>query len=215
MANPLRSISLLIATLTACAAFAADKTPPKKKEKDPPLKAQVLDFFRGRLEALWRETQRPDVVDAVLAAGFDDLTRTQLRLGALGSWVGRPDFASLAGTFKRVVNIVEKQAKDITEAPVDPSRLVDAAEKTLAAEVSSVRDAVARALKADDFAGALARVAPLKGPVDAFFDQVMVMAEDRQLRENRVRLLMEIRALFATVADFTRIQGEAGEGRSP
>ena len=185
----------------------------KKKDKEPPLKVQVLDFFRGRLEALWQQTHRADVVDAVLAAGFDDLARTQLRLNAMSALVGRPDFAPLASTFKRVANIVEKQAKDITRAPVDLGRLVDAAEKTLAAEVGRARETVQAALAANDFGEALARVAPLKAPVDAFFEQVMVMADDRALRENRVRLLMEIGALFSTVADFSRIQGEGGDGR--
>lgn len=185
----------------------------KKKDKEPPLKAQVLDFFRGRLEALWQLSHRPDVIDAVLAVGFDDLARTQLRLAAMSALVGRPDFAPLASTFKRVANIVEKQAKGITRAPVEAGRLVDAAEKSLAAEVGRVRETVHEALSADDFSGALARVAPLKAPVDTFFEKVMVMTDDQPLRENRVRLLMEIAALFGTVADFSRIQGDGGEGR--
>lgn len=181
----------------------------KKKPGEAPVKDQVLDFFRGRLESLWRETYRADVVEAVLAAGFDDLVATQKRLEALNAQVARPDFAALAGTFKRVANIVEKQAKDVTAAPVDEQRLTDDAEKALYAAVSKVRDAVRAELQADDYGTALANVAPLKGPVDTFFDKVMVMAEDRALRENRVRLLMDIAALFGTVADFSRIQSES------
>ena len=65
------------------------------------------------------------------------------------------------------------------------------------------------ATKADDYAGAMAKVVPLKPFVDAFFDKVMVMADDKALRENRVRLLMEIGALFGTVADFSKIQAES------
>lgn len=181
----------------------------KRKPGEPPVKDQVLDFFRGRLESLWRETTRADVVDAVLSAGFDDLVAAQLRLEALAAWVQRPDFPALAGTFKRVANLVEKQAKDVTPAPVDPGQLTDAAEKTLYAAVSQVRDAVVAELREDDYGAALANVAPLKAPVDAFFDQVMVMTEDRALRENRVRLLMDIGALFGTVADFSRLQSES------
>ena len=86
--------------------------------------------------------------------------------------------------------------------------MTDEAEKTLYAEVSKVVSAVQTAVKADDFSGAMARVVPLKPLVDTFFDKVMVMADDQALRENRVRLLMEIGALFGNVADFARIQTE-------
>jgi glycyl-tRNA synthetase beta chain len=180
----------------------------KKKPGELPVKEQVLDFFKGRLESLWREAHRADVVDAVLSAGFDDLVAAHKRLEVLSTYVGRPDFPALAGTFKRVANIVEKQARDITRAPVDDKRLTDDAEKALYSEVSKVRDAVKAALKADDFAGALARMVPLKAPVDTFFDEVLVMAQDRALRENRVRLLMEVAALFGAVADFSKLQAE-------
>jgi glycyl-tRNA synthetase beta chain len=181
----------------------------KKKQGEPSTRDQVLEFFRGRLESTWREAHRADVVEAVLSAGFDDLVAAQLRLDAISSYVSRPDFAALAATFKRVANIVEKQAKDVSAAPVDASKLTDEAEKVLHREVSQVRDAVHSLVKGDDYQGAMARVVPLKPFVDSFFEQVMVMAEDRALRENRVRLLMEIGGLFGTVADFSKIQAES------
>lgn len=181
----------------------------KRKPTDPTVKDQLMEFFRGRLESTWKENHRADVVEAVLSAGFDDLVAAQLRLEAISSYVSRPDFTPLAATFKRVANIVEKQAKDVTRAPVDASRLTDEAEKTLQAEVSKVSAAVLAAVKTDDYAGAMAKVVPLKPFVDAFFDKVMVMAEDKALRENRVRLLMEIGGLFGTVADFSKIQAES------
>ena len=181
----------------------------KKRPPDAQVKEQVLEFFRGRLEVLWREKHRPDVVEAVLAVGFDDLVATQQRLDALSTWVGRPDFAALAATFKRVANIVEKQAKDVSRGLADPSKLVDPAEKALEAEVSRVRDAATAAVAAGNFSAALACVTPLKPFVDTFFDKVMVMAEDKGLRENRVRLLMNIGDLFGKVADFSRLQSES------
>ncbi len=181
----------------------------KKKPTDAPLKDQVLEFIRGRLESTWRENHRADVVDAVLAAGFDDLVAAQKRLEAISKYVGQPDFAALAATFKRVANIVEKQAKDVSKAPVDPAKLTEAVEKTLFAQVSQVSDAVFAAVKVDDYAGALAKVVPLKPHVDAFFDGVMVIADDPAVKANRVRLLMEIAGLFGTVADFSKIQAEA------
>ena len=181
----------------------------KKKPGEAPLKEQVLEFIRGRLESTWRETHRPDVVDAVLAAGFDDLVAAQKRLEAISKYVGQADFAALAATFKRVANIVEKQAKDVSKAPVDPATLTLAVEKTLFTQVSQVRDAVLAAVKVDDYAGALAKVVPLKSHVDAFFDGVMVISDDPAVKANRVRLLMEIAGLFGTVADFSKIQAEA------
>jgi glycyl-tRNA synthetase beta chain len=181
----------------------------KRKAGEPSVRDQVLDFFRGRLESTWRESHRADVVEAVLSAGFDDLVSAQLRLEAISAYVSRPDFAALAATFKRVANIVEKQAKDVTRAPVDASKLTDEAEKVLNAEVSKVRDAVLASVQNDDYSGAMARVVPLRPLVDVFFDKVMVMAEDKALRENRVRLLMEIGGLFGTVADFSKIQAES------
>ncbi|MBM4782030.1 MAG: glycine--tRNA ligase subunit beta [Archangiaceae bacterium] len=181
----------------------------KAKPANPPVKVQVLEFIQDRLRPLWGEQHRADIIEAVVAAGIDDLVATHQRLTALSAYVSRPDFSKLAATFKRVGNIVEKQAKDVTKAPVDASKLTDDAEKVLNTEVSKVRDAVHAAIKADDYAGALAKVVPLGPFVDTFFDKVMVMAEDKALRENRVRLLMEIGGLFGTVADFSRIQSES------
>ncbi len=180
-----------------------------KKKADAPVKPQVLEFIQDRLRPLWGEQHRADIIEAVLCAGADDLVATRQRVEALSAYVSRPDFSKLAATFKRVGNIVEKQAKDVTKAPVDASKLTDEAEKVLNAEVSKVRDAVLAAIKADDYAGALAKVVPLGPFVDTFFDKVMVMAEDKALRENRVRLLMEIGGLFGTVADFSKIQSES------
>ncbi len=181
----------------------------KRKPTDPSVKDQLIEFFRGRLESTWKENHRADVVEAVLCAGFDDLAAAQLRLEAISAYVSRPDFSSLAATFKRVANIVEKQAKDVSREAVDPKKLTDEPEKALHAEVSKVSAAFTAAVKADDYAGAMAKVVPLKPFVDAFFDKVMVMAEDKALRENRVRLLMEIGGLFGTVADFSKIQAES------
>jgi glycyl-tRNA synthetase beta chain len=180
----------------------------KRKQGEPPAREQVLEFFRGRLESLWSDKHRADIVDAVLGAGFDDMVAAHKRVEALSLYVKRADFPALAATFKRVGNIVQKQAGDVGQGPVDASKLVDAAELALAAEVAKVRDVVRARVRADDYEGALAKVVPLSPMVDAFFDQVMVMADDKALRENRVRLLIEISALFMSTADFARIRTE-------
>jgi glycyl-tRNA synthetase beta chain len=114
--------------------------------------------------------------------------------------------------FKRVVNIVEKQGQGIARGEVDPARLVDDAERSLHTALRGVREEVAQKVSRDDYAGALARIRDLKPAVDHFFDKVMVMAEDKALRENRIRLLTEIGALFNQVADFSKVQAEASGG---
>ena len=129
-----------------------------------------------------------------------------MRLDAPGGSWGR--HAPLAATFKRVGNIVAKQAKDVKPGPVDAARLVDAAEKKLHAEVEKVKVQAAASVAKDDYAAALATLATLRPTVDAFFDAVMVMADDVALRTNRVRLLMEVGGLFSRLADFAQIQGE-------
>lgn len=181
----------------------------KRKAGEPAPREQVLEFFRGRLKALWTEQFRTDVVEAVLSAGYDDLVAAHKRLEALASIVGRADFAPLAVAFKRVVNIVEKQGKDVSRGEVDSKRLTDDAERQLHSAFLQARNRVADRVKADDFSGALREITSLKPTVDTFFDKVMVMAEDRELRENRIRLLVEIGTLFNQVADFSKIQSEA------
>ncbi|ATB26650.1 glycine--tRNA ligase subunit beta [Melittangium boletus] len=181
----------------------------KRKAGEPAPREQVLDFFRGRLKALWTEQYRTDLVEAVLSAGYDDLVSAHKRLQALASIVGQADFAPLAVAFKRVVNIVEKQGKDVSRGAVSSDRLTDDAERQLHAAFVQARGRVGDRVKADDFSGALKEITSLKPTVDTFFDKVMVMAEDKELRENRIRLLTEIGTLFNQVADFSKIQSEA------
>jgi glycyl-tRNA synthetase beta chain len=180
----------------------------KRKPGEPPVRDQVLDFFRGRCKAQWTEAHRTDVVEAVLAAGFDDLVAAHGRLQALSALVARPDFTPLAIAFKRVANIVEKQGKDVPPGPASPAAFTDAAEHTLHRGFTSAAAEVATRVAADDYAGALQEITALGPAVDRYFDEVMVMAEDRALRENRIRFLAEIAALFGRIADFTRIQSE-------
>jgi len=180
----------------------------KRKAGEPAPREQVLEFFRGRLKALWSESYRTDVVEAVLAVGFDDLVAARKRLEALSGLVGHAEFTPLAAAFKRVVNIVEKQGKDVAKGRTDPARFRDEPEKNLHAAFTQARGKVAEYVKADDFSGALKEITGLKPAVDTFFDKVTVMAEDKELRENRVRFLTEIGALFNEVADFSKIQAE-------
>ncbi len=172
---------------------------------------QVLDFVARRLEGLWGEEFPPDLVAAVLAAGFDDAVDARRRLEALGAAKARPDFAPLAATFKRVANIQEK-AGGAGSARVDPALLRDDAERHLMAELARVESEVERLRASRDYPAILAAVAGLKPGVDRFFDEVLVMAEDPSLRDNRLGLLRRVGALFSGLADFRRLQSEASPG---
>jgi glycyl-tRNA synthetase beta chain len=176
-------------------------------------RAQVLDFFRERLKNLWAEKSRKDVVEAILSAGFDDLVAARERLAAMGAVVGRPDFEPLAVAFKRAVNIIEKQAKDVKVGGVDPSLFQEDAERKLHRAYESARGRVEGAVGRGDFEGALREITGLKPAVDEFFDQVRVLAEDPQVKANRISLLAAIGRLFGGIADFSKIQ-IAGELRS-
>jgi glycyl-tRNA synthetase beta chain len=173
-------------------------------------RAQLLEFFRGRLRALWADRARADVVEAVLAAGFDDLRQARNRLDAFAQLVGAPDFTPLAIAFRRVANIVEKQGRDVSVEPADPRLFQEPSETALAEAARTASAAVHRALAAEDAPAALAAARALKAPVDAFFEKVLVMTDDRPVRENRVRLLREVAQVFAPLADLSRIQSETG-----
>ncbi len=182
----------------------------KRSPSGPPAEEQVLEFFRGRLKALWAETYRADAVEAVLSAGFDDLVAAHQRVQALSELVLRPDFAPLAVAFKRVANIVEKQGHELS-GRIDPNLLKEDAERALNRRLVEAREVVRRHRASDDYAAAMREIAGLKPAVDAFFDKVMVMAEDKVLRANRISLLREVRSLFNELADFSKVQGEATE----
>ncbi|MBS2031671.1 MAG: glycine--tRNA ligase subunit beta [Deltaproteobacteria bacterium] len=180
------------------------------KVNDPKkTRAEVLDYFRDRLKNLWTEAHRADVVEAVLSAGFGDLVAAAERVSALSGIVGQAGFEPLAIAFKRVVNIVQKQASAVPGGEVDSALFQDDAERALFKAFHGARAKVDESIKSNDFAGALKEITGLKPAVDTFFDKVLVMAEDARVRDNRVRLLREIGAMFGRIADFSQIQ--AGE----
>jgi len=168
---------------------------------------QVLDFLRGRLRALWAEEFDADLVEAVLAAGFDDVVDARQRLEALAQAKTRPDFVPLALAFKRVANIREKAGPAGTVS-FDPTLLREAAETQLAGELERVEGEVADLRGRRDFPGVLRAVASLKPSVDRFFDEVLVMADDLALRANRLALMKRASDLFSDIADFRKIQAE-------
>jgi glycyl-tRNA synthetase beta chain len=163
--------------------------------------AEVLDFFRGRYVNLMAGRYPSDVVEAVVAVSFDNLNESEARMAALAEFRQRSDFEPLAVAFKRVCNIV-KEGIDI---PVDAGLFQDDAERDLARAFDAVASAARSKIGEKDFLAALTEIAGLKSPVDAFFDRVMVMAEDERVRNNRLALLTAIARLFGAIADFSRI----------
>ncbi|HNI36903.1 MAG TPA: DALR anticodon-binding domain-containing protein, partial [Pseudomonadales bacterium] len=130
----------------------------------------------------------------------------QQRALAVHHFAQLPEAASLAAANKRVSNILSKSAVEMTaSSAVDTALLQEAAEKNLAAALAEKQQQVSPLLAQRDYSGTLSALASLRDPVDAFFDGVMVMADDAALRNNRLALLAQLRALFLQVADISQL----------
>ncbi|MCR9218998.1 MAG: glycine--tRNA ligase subunit beta [Alphaproteobacteria bacterium] len=173
----------------------------------------LLAFFADRMKAHYRQQGlRHDVVSAVFAlAAEDDLVRLSRRVAALTDFLGSEDGANLLTAHRRAANILKAEEKNDARsyegASVDPGALALDAEKALADALVEAEAAVAPALEREDFEGAMAALAGLRAPVDAFFDAVTVNAEDAALRANRLALLAKIRETMGRIADFSAIEG--------
>lgn len=178
-------------------------------------RAALLDFYRGRLQHLAEQAGlRTDSVRAALAASSDDPGDVRLRMEALDAIRTDPGFAVLVQTHKRIKNILKGQVPPL----LDPAALREDAERALAAGLESALPEIARLQERQDHLGALRAIARLAGPLDRFFADVMVMVEDRRLRDNRLALLQTIGDLFLRVGDFAAIvmegaPAETGAGR--
>jgi glycyl-tRNA synthetase beta chain len=166
--------------------------------------SELKVFFEGRLRFLFEEMGFAyDCVNSVLAAGFDNPLDALERLRALQSMREEADFLSLASNFKRVVNILS-QAGGSYGLP-DETLLKDPAEVSLWQSYLQVRPGVDSARKNHDYGSALRSLASMRVVVDEFFKQVMVMAEDPAIRNNRMSLLDCISQLFRSIADISKI----------
>ena len=171
----------------------------------------LLAFFADRLKVLLRDQgKRHDLVDAVFALGDDDLVRIVRRVEALDAFLATDDGANLLAGHRRASNILKAEAKK-GELPTGMVQTglsgQPEAEVALAFAVGAARTAVDAALEREDFAAAMAALAALRAPVDAFFDQVMVNSEVAAERENRLKLLGQVRDVMGRVADFGKIAG--------
>ncbi len=172
----------------------------------------LLSFFADRLKQYLRDQgQRHDLIDAVFALGEDDLVLIAKRVEALGDFLGTEDGANLLAGYKRAANILRAEEKKgaLPENLSVDGALIDAGaaqEIALHQTLGQVRHDIEEPLKNEDFAAVMTELAKLRGPVDAFFEHVMVNDEDEKVRANRLALLADIRETLHRVADFSQIE---------
>jgi glycyl-tRNA synthetase beta chain len=184
----------------------------KPASKTEVLIPELLSFFADRLKIQLREQgARHDLVDAVFALERqDDLVLIVRRVEALGKFLDTEDGKNLLAGYKRATNIIrieeKRDAREYVGRP-DPSLYRQSEERALASAIETAKAEASAAVAREDFEAAMRAMAKLRPHVDTFFDKVTVNVEDKQLRENRLKLLNEIREATRTVADFSRIEG--------
>jgi glycyl-tRNA synthetase len=166
---------------------------------------QVLDFLAGRLRVVLMDMgYKYDVVDAVLAAQSNNPAGAARAVKQLTAWVGRKDWNTILPAYARCVRITRDQKEKFT---VKPAAFVEEAEKELYAAVQRAQSSIANhqsSISVDDFLNAFVPMIPA---INEFFDKVLVMAEDKKLRENRLGLVQHIAALADGVADMSKLEG--------
>jgi glycyl-tRNA synthetase beta chain len=192
--------------------FMVDGSPQRRSSRRVEATSlELLAFFADRLKVLLRDQgKRHDLVDAVFALGDDDLVRIVRRVEALDAFLATDDGANLLAGYKRASNILKAEEKKgavptgeaLTGLPGQPEP-----ETALALAAAAAATAVDAALETEDFAAAMTALSRLRAPVDAFFDKVMVNSDVAEERDNRLKLLGQVRAVMGRVADFGMIGG--------
>ena len=201
-------LSLMATSKSAAAGLATRAAATNQKQ----LPVDLLAFFADRLKVQLREQgARHDLVDAVFALeGQDDLLLIVRRVEALGQFLDSEDGKNLLAGYKRATNIIrieeKKDNREYTGAPQARLYRQDE-EKALANAIETAKAEAARAVDKEDFVAAMRAMARLRPAVDAFFDKVTVNVDDKALRENRLKLLNQIREATRAVADFSKIEG--------
>jgi glycyl-tRNA synthetase beta chain len=192
--------------------YAGSEAEKKFTLKDEAYEEAVRGFFRERLEFYLRDLLglAYDVVNATLAAGADDVVDAVARAEAVAKVRPSSDFESISVAFKRMKNILRQAAetKKKIAAPFNPTALKDAEEKKLADAVPGVAKKVTELSASRQYEPALHEISRLRPAIDAFFDKVMVMVEDENLRAQRLGLLQTLVNEFSSIADFSEIVTE-------
>lgn len=193
--------------------FGSDGTAERIWHNSRASSSDLLSFFADRLKQVLRDQgKRHDLIDAVFALGEDDLVLIVKRVEALAAFLATDDGANLLAGYRRAANILKAEEK---KGALPEGLKVDAAligkgpaqEQALWAALEKAEGQLEAPLKAEDFAGAMTVLSALRGPVDAFFEAVMVNDSDAKVRENRLALLLAVRGALHKVADFSKIEG--------
>ncbi|MEL6869670.1 MAG: glycine--tRNA ligase subunit beta [Pseudomonadota bacterium] len=171
------------------------------------VETELLAFAHERARSHYRNSvtaERGDLFDAVLVRNPATLVDFDQRLHAVAAFVQRPEAGALAAANKRIGNLL-RSADEALPRIVDASMLTAGAERTLYDESRNAEKDIAPLMAADNYTGALERLAQLRDVIDRFFDDVMVMADDRAVRTNRLALLTSVRELFLEVADISEL----------
>ncbi len=164
---------------------------------------EVADFMQARLAVLLNQNFEQDVVAAVLAKRPQTLNDLTAKLQAVQNFKALPEASALAAANKRVHNLLKKADAELSA--VKPELLTQAEEKALFGAIESTTPHINKALAEENFTQALSELAGLKNIVDQFFDDVMVMADDAQVKQNRLNLLAKLAGLFNAVADISTL----------
>ncbi|MGA9640630.1 MAG: glycine--tRNA ligase subunit beta [Terriglobales bacterium] len=192
-----------------------DGAEAEKKFANADYAGSTRSFFRERLEFYLKDGRGHayDVVNAVLAADPDDVVDAAARAEAVSKVRGSADFESISIAFKRTKNILRQAAENDRRVAerLDSSALAEDAERELAALIPKTAAAVEKLRQLGNYEQALLEIARLRPAVDKFFDKVMVMVDDDNLRANRLALLQTLIKEFSTIADFSEIVTEGKE----
>ena len=200
-----RAVALALTAMADAGASTAAPADPTA------LLAEIQAFIIERLRAMYLEGVRvtgvsTEMFDAVLDSAPASLPDFEARLRALVSFLTRPEAASLTAANKRIANILKKSASGGTLS-VDAQLLQVTAEQALQRELGATRPGVEAALASRDYAAAFSELAALRPVIDDFFESVLVNDSDARLRNNRLALLAQLRALFTRIADLSRLPG--------
>ncbi|HXW56682.1 MAG TPA: glycine--tRNA ligase subunit beta [Candidatus Cybelea sp.] len=206
-----RELPLSLSAAVSAAARGVRELAPKIEVSDA-LQAQVVEFLLERARYILRERRgfAYDEINAAFLAGADDLVDAVERVAAVKAIRNTKNFPPLAAAFKRIRNILEKSAarSDKTQTEVRPELLREAAELQLRTAAQRIGEEAARRKREKKYRQALEKISELRPAVDFFFDKVLVMHEDENIRRNRIALLGALLKEFSTIADFSELAGQ-------
>jgi glycyl-tRNA synthetase beta chain len=202
-------LPLTLAIRGALANRAAQATSSEAAHKLDSTAPEILDFFADRLKVQQREAGvRHDLIDAVFALGSeDDLVRLLARVRALQDFVETEEGTNLLTAYKRAANILKKEKWEGGKSKAGASADLEPEEAALVKALDAAEPKASAAVEKEDFTAAMAALASLRSPIDAFFDHVTVNDPDAAKRARRLDLLMRFRDAVNRVADFSRIEG--------